>query len=129
MNVVCHSSLSHWCVCATCGVEVAMVAMPPFIPHTHVEECEEWHQRPRSHTCVAVCGQMDSMALVLVLVLPIQCDGTSLVTITTHVPSLTRDMEKNTTQRECEKDMGDEIESVMLFHVVRKGEREEKQEE
>ena len=36
---------------------------------------------------------------------------------------------EETTQRECEKDMGDEIESVMLFHVVRKGEREEKQEE
>ena len=53
--------------------------------HTHVEECEEWHQRPRSHTSVAVCGQMDSMALVLVLVLPIQCDGASLVTITTLV--------------------------------------------
>ena len=28
-------TVSLVCVRATCGVEVAMVAMPPFIPHTH----------------------------------------------------------------------------------------------
>ena len=39
-------------------------------------------------TQVCVCGQMDGMALVLVLV-PIQCNGASLVTIPTLVSSLT----------------------------------------
>ena len=42
-----------------------------------------------------MCVQMDGMALVLVLVLPIQCDGASLITITTLVSSLTRHTQGN----------------------------------
>ena len=44
-NLECHQSQSHWCVCAKCGVEVPMVAMPHTMPHTHLVES---HEQPNS---------------------------------------------------------------------------------
>ena len=44
-NLECHQSQSHWCVCAKCGVEVPVVAMPHTMPHTHLLGS---HEQPNS---------------------------------------------------------------------------------